>query len=87
MKEVVKKRKLLAWHLPNSMQFPYSSTQNLFLYQTLLCSQAVIILSFDVVYLNINQLDALNFIMSLFHASLNLCTGRPPIGVMIPEVV
>jgi len=55
------------------------------------------------IYLNINQLDALNFIMSLFHAStrfehmcassggqncsLNLCTGRPPIGVTIPEAV
>ena len=51
------------------------------------------------IHLNINQLDALNFIMSLFHAStcfehmcsssggLILCTGRPPIGVMIPEAV
>ena len=55
------------------------------------------------IYLNINQLDALNCIMSLFHAStcfehkcpssggqnssLNLCTGQPPIGVMIPETV
>ena len=71
------------------------------------------------IYLNINQLEALNFIMSLFHAStcfehkpklyytvsgiitpigglpahrlredwFNLCTGRPPIGVMIPEPV
>ena len=73
-------------------------------------------------FLNINQLDALNFIISLFQAStcfehmcssswgqklyytvsgiitpiggrpvhrssLNLCTGRPPIGVMIPETV
>ena len=65
------------------------------------------------IYLNINQLDALNF-MSLFHAStcfehmcsssggqnctiqslvpLHLqvavpCTGRPPVGVMIPEAV
>ena len=66
------------------------------------------------IYLNINQIDALNFIMSLFHAptyfehmcsssggqnctieclaSSHLqvavrCTGRPPIGVMIPEVL
>ena len=74
------------------------------------------------IYLNINQLDALNFIMSLFHASTcfehmcsssggqnciiqhlvsshsvgglpvhrltDLCTGRPPIGVMmIPDAV
>ena len=80
------------------------------------------------IYLNINQLDALNLLMRLFHActcfeyhvlivrrskfyytvsgiitpiggchlrrlredsqsSLNLCTGRPPIGVMIPETV
>ena len=64
-------------------------------------------------YLNINQLDALHFIMSLFHAStcfedkcsssggqnctiqslvsshlcVMMCTGRPPIGVMIPETV
>ena len=47
-------------------------------------------------FININQLDALNFIISLFQAStcfehiessLNLCTGRPPIGVMIPETV
>ena len=76
-------------------------------------------------FLNINQLDALNFIISLFQAStcfkhmcsssggqelyyavsgiitpvggrpvhrlrensLNLCTGWPPIGVMIPETV
>ena len=85
-------------------------------------------------FLNINQLDAINFIISLFsslymfrahvlivrgaklyitvsgiitpivgrpvrrlredwreclsiQSSLNLCTGRPPIGVMIPETV
>ena len=75
-------------------------------------------------FININQLDALNFVISLFQASicfkhmcsssggqnciivsgiitpigghpvhrlredsLNLCTGRPPIGVMIPETV
>ena len=66
--------------------------------------------------LNINQLDALNFIMSLLHASTcfehvfivrrsklyysasgmitpigvmipYLCTGRPPIGVMLPQAV
>jgi len=50
----------------------------------------------------INQHDAQNFCftISLFHAStyfehhvliiggsLNLCKGRPPIGVMIPEAV
>ena len=49
------------------------------------------------IYLNINQLDAVNFIMSLFHAStcfehmcsssLNLCTGLQPIGVMLPQAV
>ena len=60
------------------------------------------------IYLNINQLDALNSIMSLFHASTcfehkclssggqncilqplvsHLCTGWPPINVMIPETV
>ena len=69
-------------------------------------------------FLNINQLDALNFIISLFQASVCfehmcsssggqklyytasrvitpiggspvhiLCTGRPSIGVMIPETV
>jgi len=61
------------------------------------------ILNFDVlltVYLNIfilvvNQLDAQNlFTISLLHASTCFehhvavpCTGRPPIGVMIPEAV
>ena len=42
------------------------------------------------IYLNIKQLYALNFIMGLFHASTcfeHTCTGRPPIGVMIPEAV
>ena len=65
-------------------------------------------------FLNINQLDALNFIISLFQTSTCFehvcsssgeqnciiqslvsshlqvavpCTGRPPIGVMIPETV
>ena len=76
-------------------------------------------------FININELDALNFIISFFQAStcfehmrsssggqnlyytvsgiitpiggrpvhrlresaLNLCTGRPPIGVTIPETV
>jgi len=44
-------------------------------------------------YLNINQLDALNFIMSLFHASTcfeDMCSSSgiiTPIGVMIPEAV
>jgi len=54
------------------------------------------------VYLNINQLDALNFIMSLFHASTcfeHVLIVRKsklyytasgiitPVGVMIPETV
>ena len=40
------------------------------------------------IYLNINRLDALNFIMRrLRESSLNLCTGRPPLGVMIPEAL
>ena len=49
--------------------------------------------AFQYIYLNINQLDALNFIMSLFHAStcfehsLNLWKEWPAIGVMIPETV
>ena len=65
-------------------------------------------------FINVNQLDALNFIISLFQASTcfeHMCsssggqnctikslvsshlwvavryTGRPPIGVMIPETV
>ena len=36
------------------------------------------------IYLKINQLDVLNI---KFESSLNLCTGRPSIGVMIPETV
>ena len=40
------------------------------------------------IYLNINRLDALNIIMrKLRESSLNLCTGRPPLGVMIPEAL
>ena len=50
------------------------------------------------IYLNINQLDALNFIMSLFHASTCFEHTRSklyytvsgiitPIGVMLPESV
>jgi len=31
----------------------------------------------------VNQLDAQNLFYN--KSSLNLCTGRPPIGVMIPE--
>jgi len=37
------------------------------------------------VYLNINQLDALN--LHSIQSCLNLCTGRPPMGAMIPEAV
>jgi len=37
----------------------------------------------------INQLDKQTFCFttSLFASSLNLCTRRPPTGVMIPEAV
>jgi alpha-amylase/alpha-mannosidase (GH57 family) len=95
-----------------------------------ICSRRIILYhchvsfkSFICLFININQLDALNFIISLFQAStcfehvcsssggqivlyslwyhhtyrwpsgaqiergLNLCTVRPPIGVMIPETV
>ena len=38
-------------------------------------------------FLEINQLDAQNLLFIKNQSSLNLCTGRPPIGVMIPEAV
>ena len=50
------------------------------------------------IYLNINQLDALNFIMSLFHAStcfghmcsssgVQNCTIQPPVSSHLPGII
>lgn len=58
--------KLLAWHLPNSLQFPNSSMQNFFLYQNVLCSHAVTIINFGTVLLKVILSNNISLLLNFF---------------------